>query len=93
LNFDNKTKSLPNIALIFNEFESKNKTIAVENTLKTNEIVSMKQLKKICSASCPNLTLNYESTIKKLNSDKKTKSLPDMALAYIFWRIGNKKGA
>jgi len=41
----------------------------------------VKQLEKIYS-SCPNLTLNHEWTIKKLNSDNKTKSLPNMALAY-----------
>jgi len=62
------------MSLLFNEIESKKETIAVENenTLKTEEnMESMKPLEKIYSVSCPNLTLNQESTIEKFNSDKK----------------------
>jgi len=81
LNSDNKTKSLPNMALTFNDFESK-KNIAVESLFQTEKILSMTPLKKKYSASCPNLTLSYESTVEKLKCDNKTKSLPDMALAY-----------
>jgi len=81
-NSDRKTKSLPNMSLIFNEIELKKKTISVENILKTEDIESMKPLEKLFSASCPNLTLNRESIIENFNSDRKTKSLPDMALTY-----------
>ncbi|CAH1726461.1 unnamed protein product [Aphis gossypii] len=72
LNSAKITKSLPNMALVYHEVEKKTKNTDVSKTLKIEE-----HDKKL-SASCPNLTLIHEWTIKKLNSDKKTTSLPNM---------------
>ncbi|CAH1726459.1 unnamed protein product [Aphis gossypii] len=76
LNSDKKTKSLPNMALLYHEVEKKTKNTDVSKTLKIEE-----HDKKL-SASCPNLMQNHELTIKKLNCDKKTKSLPNMILTH-----------
>ncbi|CAH1726482.1 unnamed protein product [Aphis gossypii] len=73
LNSDKKTKSLPNMAFVCHELEKETKNTDVSLTFKVEE-----HDKKL-SASCPNLTVNHEWTIKKLNSDKKTKSMPNMA--------------
>ncbi|KAE9544338.1 hypothetical protein AGLY_001517 [Aphis glycines] len=42
----------------------------------------MSKMAGIYSVSCPDLTVNHEWTIKKLNSVYKTKSLPNMPLFY-----------
>ncbi|CAH1726481.1 unnamed protein product [Aphis gossypii] len=76
LNSDKKTKSLPNMAFVCHELEKKAKNTDVSKTLKIKE-----DTEKI-SASCPNLMQNHELTIKKLNCDKKTKSLPNMILTH-----------
>jgi len=62
--------------------QSKTKNIAAESTFKTVEIISVRQLKKKYSTSCSNITLTLEFTIEKSNSIIKTKSLPNMPLAY-----------
>ncbi|KAE9544165.1 hypothetical protein AGLY_001344 [Aphis glycines] len=75
LNSVYKTKSLPNMPLFYDESEMKNidtKTTGVSITFEIEE-----HDKKL-SASCPNLTQNHELTVKKFNSDNKTKSLPNM---------------
>ncbi|XP_050057582.1 uncharacterized protein LOC126550323 [Aphis gossypii] len=76
LNCDNKTKSLPNMAFVCLELEEETKNTDVSKTFKIE-----KHTEKL-SASCPNLTQNHELTVKKLNCDKKTKSLPNMVLTY-----------
>ncbi|CAH1726484.1 unnamed protein product [Aphis gossypii] len=73
LNYEKKTKSLPNMAFVCHELEKETKNTDVSLTFKIEEH------DKKFSASCPDLTVNHEWTIKKLNSNKKTKSLPNMA--------------
>ncbi|KAE9544179.1 hypothetical protein AGLY_001358 [Aphis glycines] len=77
-----KTKSLPNMAIIFNESDFKTEDIGIESTFKTADIINVRQLKKVYSTSCPNISLNHESTIKNSKTIIKAKSLLNMALAY-----------
>ncbi|KAE9544196.1 hypothetical protein AGLY_001375 [Aphis glycines] len=70
------TKSLPNMALLCHELKVDTKNTGVCNTFEIE-----KHTEKL-SASCPNLMQNHELTIKKLNCDNKTKSLPNMVLSY-----------
>ncbi|CAH1726439.1 unnamed protein product [Aphis gossypii] len=74
LNSNNKTKSLPNMALLYDKSEKETKNTNVSHTFKIVEY--NEQL----NASCPNLTLKHEWTDQRLKSIKKTKSLPNMAL-------------
>ncbi|KAE9539846.1 hypothetical protein AGLY_005098 [Aphis glycines] len=69
------SKSLPNMALSYHELEIETKNMTVSNTFEIEHIEKF-------SASCPNLMLKHEWTNQKLNSVKKTKSLPNMALSY-----------
>ncbi|KAE9544379.1 hypothetical protein AGLY_001558 [Aphis glycines] len=76
LKFDRKTKSLSNMAFLYHELEIDTKNMGVSNTFEIEEH------DKKFSASCPNLMQNHELTIKKLNCDNKSKSLPNMVLTY-----------
>jgi len=76
LNSDRKTKSLPNMALLYHKLEIDTKNTSVSNTFKIVE-----NNEKL-SVSCPNLTLKHEWTNQKLNSDNKSRSLPNMVLTY-----------